>query len=587
MSEERDQRSVSRRGSGRWNRRQVLAALAAAGIGSAVFRRALAWQTENAPSVTAEMIRQAEWIAGLELTDEEREATAGAVNSILEDFAAMRAVDVSYEVPPALFFDPTVGVSQLAREAASAGNSASANTRQPNIAAAQASTNRAIVEPMEWSAGPRPDSSLDLAFLPVTELAALLRSRQVSSVELTRLYLERLRRLDPTLHCVVTLTEELAIRQAERADREIGAGQYRGPLHGVPWGAKDLIAVAGYPTTWGATPFREQTLDDTATVARRLEQAGTVLVAKLSLGALAWGDQWFGGMTRNPWRPEQGSSGSSAGSASATSAGLVGFALGSETLGSIVSPSRRCGTTGLRPTFGRVSRHGCMTLAWSMDKIGPMARSVEDCAIVFAAIQGPDGLDGTVHDQPFAWPWKTSLGTLRVGYFPAEGEPDEREELQVLRSLGVKLVALRPPTDLPVDAMTIILNTEAATVFDTITREKNFADLNRWPNAFRQGQFVPAVEYLRANRLRTMLIRDMDTMMGRVDMYVGGNDLAITNLTGHPCVTMPGGFVTVDGRASPRNVTLTGRLFGEASLLAVAHGYQRATGYHLRKPPLE
>ncbi|MCA9163953.1 MAG: hypothetical protein KDA62_13285, partial [Planctomycetales bacterium] len=438
MSEERDQRSVSRRGSGRWNRRQVLAALAAAGIGSAVFRRALAWQTENAPSVTAEMIRQAEWIAGLELTDEEREATAGAVNSILEDFAAMRAVDVSYEVPPALLFDPTVGVSQLAREAASAGNSASANTRQPNIAAAQASINRAIVEPMEWSAGPRPDSSLDLAFLPVTELAALLRSRQVSSVELTRLYLERLRRLDPTLHCVVTLTEELAIRQAERADREIGAGQYRGPLHGVPWGAKDLIAVAGYPTTWGATPFREQTLDDTATVARRLEQAGTVLVAKLSLGALAWGDQWFGGMTRNPWRPEQGSSGSSAGSASATSAGLVGFALGSETLGSIVSPSRRCGTTGLRPTFGRVSRHGCMTLAWSMDKIGPMARSVEDCAIVFAAIQGPDGLDGTVHDQPFAWPWRTSLGTLRVGYFPAEGEPDEREELQVLRSLGVK-----------------------------------------------------------------------------------------------------------------------------------------------------
>ena len=228
-----------------------------------------------------------------------------------------------------------------------------------------------------------------------------------------------------------------------------------------------------------------------------------------------------------------------------------------------------------------------MTLAWSMDKIGPMARSVEDCAIVFAAIQGPDGLDGTVHDQPFAWPWRTSLGTLRVGYFPAEGEPDEREELQVLRSLGVKLVALRPPTDLPVDAMTIILNTEAATVFDTITREKNFADLNRWPNAFRQGQFVPAVEYLRANRLRTMLIRDMDTMMGRVDMYVGGNDLAITNLTGHPCVTLPGGFVTVDGRASPRNVTLTGRLFGEASLLAVAHGYQRATGYHLRKPPLE
>ncbi|MCA9208028.1 MAG: hypothetical protein KDA55_06710, partial [Planctomycetales bacterium] len=314
MSEERDQRSESRRGSGRWNRRQVLAALAAAGIGSAVFRRALAWQTENAPSVTAEMIRQAEWIAGLELTDEEREATAGAVNSILEDFAAMRAVDVSYEVPPALLFDPTVGVSQLAREVASAGSPTSANTRQPNTAAAQASINRAIVEPMEWSAGPRPDSSLDLAFLPVTELAALLRSRQVSSVELTRLYLERLRRLDPTLHCVVTLTEELAIRQAERADREIGAGQYRGPLHGVPWGAKDLIAVAGYPTTWGATPFREQTLDDTATVARRLEQAGAVLVAKLSLGALAWGDQWFGGMTRNPWRPEQGSSGSSAGS---------------------------------------------------------------------------------------------------------------------------------------------------------------------------------------------------------------------------------------------------------------------------------
>ena len=293
----------------------------------------------------------------------------------------------------------------------------------PPRPAASIQRNRAT--PIEGRTPRRPSSDEELAFLPVTELSALVRSRQVSSTELTRLYLGRLKRFDPLLKCVVTLTEEVALKQAAQADREIASGKYRGPLHGIPWGAKDLIAYPGYPTTWGATPFKDRVIDVTASVAARLEEAGAVLLAKLSLGALAMGDQWFGGRTRSPWDPRDGSSGSSAGSASAAAAGLVGFAIGSETLGSIVSPCRACGASGLRPTFGRVSRHGCMTLSWSMDKLGPIARSVEDCALVFDAIHGADGLDTAAVDQPFDWPPKVDLGSLKVGYIE-EREPARR-----------------------------------------------------------------------------------------------------------------------------------------------------------------
>jgi Asp-tRNA(Asn)/Glu-tRNA(Gln) amidotransferase A subunit family amidase len=404
---------------------------------------------------------------------------------------------------------------------------------------------------------------------------------------LTRLYLERLRKYDPALHCVVTYTEELALKQAERADREIAAGRYRGPLHGVPWGAKDLIAYPGHKTTWGALPFKDQTLDLKATVAQRLEDAGAVLVAKLTLGALAMGDLWFGGRTRSPWDPKQGSSGSSAGSAAAAAAGLVGFALGSETLGSIVSPCSRCGATGLRPTFGRVSRHGCMTLAWSMDKIGPIARSVEDCALVFGAIHGFDGFDPSAVDRPFAWPCPRDLRKLRVGYVERSEAAKDRDDLKVLRELGVQLVPIKLPGTYPIAALRIILGTEAATAFDELTRQGVTEGLNSWPQTFRQGQFVPAVEYLRANRIRSLVMREMEELMSGVDLYVGGNDLLLANLTGHPTVVLPDGFRKAGAVEVPRAITFTGRLYGETELLAVAHAYQQATGHHLRRPPMD
>lgn len=542
-------------------RRGVLQTLAALGVGSAVFQRALAAAAENG-AVTAEMIQRAEWVAGLQLSESDRDATAAAVNRLQNKLAVLRSLPLDYSVPPALNFYPA-GV-------------------QP-VAASEAD-NRVV--PLESAAGQKPADEDNLAFLPLTELAALLRTRQVTSVELTELYLARLKRFDPLLKFVVTLTTDVAMEQARRADREIAAGRYRGPLHGVPWGAKDLIAYPGYPTTWGATPFKDQKIEETATVARRLNDAGAVLVAKLTLGALALGDQWFGGMTRNPWNPNEGSSGSSAGSASAVAAGCVGFAIGSETLGSIVSPCRRCGTTGLRPTFGRVSRFGCMSLAWSMDKLGPIARSIEDCALVFGAIHGADGLDPTALDRPFHWPLREDLRNLRVGFIEQEGVVADRRELQVLRDLGVQLVPIKLPAFPPAGPLTVILNTEAAAAFDSLTRAGVTEGIEQWTSSFAQGQFTPAVEYLRANRLRTLLIREMERAIENVDLYIGGDDLTITNLTGHPTVVLP--FATEQrGEVEvPGSVTLTGHHFGETRLLAVAHALQSATDFHLARPPL-
>jgi Asp-tRNA(Asn)/Glu-tRNA(Gln) amidotransferase A subunit family amidase len=544
------------------DRRQLLHMLAALGVGPAVFRRAVAVQAEAATTVTADMIRQAEWVTGLELTDEQRKGLVAGLNAQLRSMQALRGVKLANSVPPALVFQPAPWLPP-----------ADAGPRGP-------------VEPISAAAPKRPEAGDDLAFLPVTALSALVRSRQVSSVELTKLYLERLKKYDPALHCVVTLTDKLALEQAERADREIAAGRYRGPLHGIPWGAKDLIAYPGHPTTWGAAPFKEQVLDVKATVARRLEEAGAVLVAKLTLGAIAWGDNWFGGRTRNPWDPRQGSSGSSAGSASATVAGLVGFALGSETLGSIVSPCTVCGATGLRPTFGRVSRAGCMTLAWSMDKIGPLARSVEDCALVFGAIHGADGQDAAAIDRPFAWPPKRDLRTLKVGYVETNVAAKDRPELGVLRELGVKLIPIKLPDKQPINAIRIILNVEAATAFDDLTRQGG-EGLAAWLAEWRKAEFVTGVDYLRANRVRTLVMQEMEEVMGQVDLYVRGNDLLLTNLTGHPTVVMPDGFRKAGGLETPTAITFTGRLYGETELLAVAHAYQQATGHHLRRPPMD
>jgi Asp-tRNA(Asn)/Glu-tRNA(Gln) amidotransferase A subunit family amidase len=481
----------------------------------------------------------------------------------LGDFKALREVEVGYDVPSCITFQ-------------------AAPWRRPSTDRVQ----RNQAQLIESRAPVRPASDEALAFLPVVELAGLLRGGQVTPTQLTILYLDRLRQLDPKLKCVVTLTESLALKQAAKADREISAGIYRGPLHGIPWGAKDLIAYPGYPTTWGAPAFRGQQLDVKATVAGRLEEAGAVLVAKLSLGALAQGDKWFGGMTRNPWNIEQGSSGSSAGSASAVVAGLVGFAIGSETLGSIISPCRRCGATGLRPTFGRVSRHGCMALAWSMDKLGPIARCVEDCALVLDAIHGFDGEDASAVDEPFQWPPQRELTELRVGYVRGENSENERDELTTLRELGVQLVPIELPSKYPEWSVALMLGTEAGTIFDPLMRAEITEGLNSWPGTFRRAQFAPAVEYLRASRVRTLMMQEMRELMQSVDLYVNGDDLGLTNLTGHPSVVLPSGFTLEDGKVTPRTVTFTGQLFGETELLSVARAFERARSAHLEHPPL-
>jgi Asp-tRNA(Asn)/Glu-tRNA(Gln) amidotransferase A subunit family amidase len=440
-----------------------------------------------------------------------------------------------------------------------------------------------------------------MCFWSVADLARAIKSRKVTSLQLTKMYLRRLKKYDPLLKCVITLTEDLALAQAARADREIASGKYRGPLHGIPWGAKDLLAVTGYKTTWGAMPYKDQTIDLDATVVKRLEQAGAVLVAKLTLGALAMGDVWYGGTTRNPWNPEKGSSGSSAGPAAATAAGLVAFSIGTETLGSIVSPSTVCGVTGLRPTFGRVSRHGAMALSWSMDKIGPMCRTAEDCALVFEAIHGPDGKDLSIkHAPPFNWNPGQSIKELKTGYLKTDFQKDRNNKkwkandqatLDKLRDLGTNLIPIELP-DYPVEAMRLILDVEAAAAFDELTRSGKDQLLVRqtkyaWPNLFRKARTVPAVEYIQANRIRTLRIKAMGELMSKVDLYVApswlGRNLTLTNLTGHPTVVMPNGF---DDNDMPTSITLTARLFDETSIITTAKTYQDATDWHKKHPQL-
>lgn len=443
----------------------------------------------------------------------------------------------------------------------------------------------------------RPNTLEDVAFWSVTHLAELLRTQQVTSVELTMMYLERLRRYNEFLECVITFTDDRAMQQAQQADTEIKAGNYRGPLHGIPWGAKDLLAVKGYPTTWGTKPYQDQAFDFDATVVQRLDEAGAVLIAKLTLGELAYGDVWFDGTTKNPWDISEGSSGSSAGSASAVAAGLVGFAIGSETYGSIVSPCTRCGATGLRPTFGRVSRYGAMALAWSLDKLGPIARSVEDSALIFAAIHGADTHDPHAIDASFAWSAQDNVKALRVGYLASAFE-EERDNkatddavLQTLREIGFELV----PVELPEwnnAIMWTILISEAAAAFDELTRnslddQMKRQDADAWPNLFRSARFIPAVEYIQANRIRTQLMQDIEALMQGFDVLVAPSfapTLPITNLTGHPCVVVPNGF---SEKGTPTSISFMGGLFKDQQVLQVAKAYQDATPFHQQHPPLE
>lgn len=522
--------------------------------------------------ITPETVQHASRIIGLEFTDTEIDTMIETLEDNREAYRDLREYPIPNSLSPALVFDPVPPGKEFDRDQ----------------------------EPIDWEIPQDvrlPDDRSELAFYSVRELASLIRSGRISSVELTKFFLDRLRTYGDTLEAVITITEERALEQARQLDAELAEGNWRGPLHGIPYGAKDLFAVEGYKTTWGAEPYRERQLDETATVIQKLDEAGAVLVAKTTLGALAYGDVWYGGQTRNPWNLEQGSSGSSAGSAAGTAAGLVPFALGTETLGSIVSPSNRTGTTGLRPTFGRVSRHGAMALSWSMDKVGPLTRSVEDAAIVFDAIRGPDGKDNSLYDLPFNYERHVDLRDLRIGYlasaFEGDGFNSERDSLtlEALRKLGADLIPLELP-DFPAGDIRFILSTEAAAAFDQLTRSDRDDQMvrqspNAWPNIFRSHRFVPAVEYIQANRARSSLIARMDSVMKSVDVYVsptyGGNNLLVTNLTGHPSVVLPNGF-TEEGQ--PTSITFIGELFGEAELLGVAKQYQQATGFHRRHPEM-
>lgn len=442
-----------------------------------------------------------------------------------------------------------------------------------------------------------PANKNELAFYSISQLASLIKNKKITSVELTKFFIDRLKKWGDTLECVVTLTEELALQQAKQADDDLKKGVYKGPLHGIPYGLKDLFAVKGYKTTWGSTPYKNQMVNEDAYVYSKLKNAGAVLCAKLSLGALAYDNKWFGGFTRNPWNLQQGSSGSSAGSAAATVAGLLPFTIGTETLGSIVSPSNRCGATGLRPTFGTVSRSGAMVLCWSLDKTGPICRSAEDAAIVYYYIKGTDGKDGTAIDHAFNFSGKVDLKKLRIAYagnyFKAlPKDAAEWKALDVYKSMGSDIKAIDFPDSslYPVNIIDIILSAESAAAFDELTRTNRDTlierqDKNFWPNIFRTARLIPAVEYINANRYRYQLCEGMNQLMKEYDVLIvptfAGRQLSITNLTGHPVVCMPIGF---NQRGSPQSITLIGNLYDEASILTAAKAYQDKTDHNKKHP---
>jgi Asp-tRNA(Asn)/Glu-tRNA(Gln) amidotransferase A subunit family amidase len=623
------------------DRRGFLAACSRAGITSALFPGVLYTLASQAqepaymdqskpPKITHEMIDQAALLAGIgPFTDEQKKMMIEGLTDDNGSIKAIRKLNLPNSVAPAFVFHPLP------------------------VEPEERKVMQELTRPIGWKPGPdvtAPSNIEDLAFASVSQLASLLHARKITSLALTQMYLARLKRYDPKLHFVITLTEERALAQAKAADTEIAAGKYRGPLHGIPWGAKDLLAVKGYPTTWGAGGFEHQTIDEDATVVKRLDAAGAVLVAKLTLGALAMGDKWFGGQTRNPWNPAQGSSGSSAGPASAVAAGCVTFAIGSETLGSISSPSTRCGTTGLRPTFGFVPRTGAMALSWTMDKLGPIARTAEDCALVLNAIHGPDGLDTSVHRAPFDWNPGLDIHALRVGFLqsdfdqpppfklppPPPGEtPEQKAErekreaarkvsrarrdydrrydiaaLDALRSMNVNLIPVELPK-LPYGAMVPLLTAEAAAAFDDLTlsgRDRLLTEQGPedWPNAFRVARFYSAVDYIQANRARTLAIQQVSALFDKVDIIVaptGGQQLLASNLTGHPALIVPNGLRGTDapmppktddgendnigGPITPVSITFLAGLYQDAKLAAFGNAYQQATGFTKLHPKLD
>jgi Asp-tRNA(Asn)/Glu-tRNA(Gln) amidotransferase A subunit family amidase len=629
-------------------RRRFLAVSTAAGLGGTLLPGvlfALATNTVEAqtaapsdlrgwPAITPEMIDAAAVIAAIKVTSEQKQMMLDGLVGQRNSALRVRELHLPNSIAPTAVFNPVP-----------------AGTPAPQPAPAKP----VVLGPVPSIAHLSASQEETIAFANVRQLGELLRKKKITSVDLTKLYLARLKRYDPTLHFVITLTEERALAQAATADRELAANKPRGPLHGIPWGAKDLLAVKGYPTTWGAAGFENQTFDEDAEVVKRLDAAGGVLIAKLTMGALAQGDLWGypegsgkpGDRTRNPWNPKQGSSGSSAGSASATSAGCVGFAIGTETLGSISSPSTRCGVTGLRPSFGLVPRTGAMALVWSMDKIGPITRSVEDCALVLNAIYGPDGHDQSVQPAPFHADLTTNIHALRIGYIesafkaptlqpiPADeaktlsaAERAKREHdnqtyfaqrsydakfniraLETLRSMGLQLAPVELPT-FHFSALLNILGAEAAAAFDELTLSGRDALLAGqkpydWPNGFRTSRFLSAVDYIQAERARTLALAAMHELFARFDVIVtpsGGTQLTATNLCGQPAVIVPNGLRGPDappfpvgdddgwpdygGPGTPVSITFLAPLYQDANAVALAHAYQQKTGFHLVHPEL-
>lgn len=529
-------------------------------------------QKAEEEKISIALVKAAQKVIGINFTDVEIDTMLTDLEGQRANYAALRKLNIPNSVSPALNFNPLPVGYEFPDKSNYFKVNSSNNTKLPTV-------------------------KDDLAYYTIVQLADLIRTKQISSVELTKFFIERIKKYDSKLMFAVTITEERALKQAKKADVEIAAGKYKGLLHGIPFGAKDLLATKDYKTTWGSVPYKDQVIDAEATAITKLEEAGAVLIAKMTLGELAMGDVWFGGKTKNPWNLNRGSSGSSAGSASAVAAGCMPFAIGSETLGSIVSPSSECGTTGLRPTFGRVSKYGAMALSWSMDKLGPITRSVEDCAIVFNAIQGADSKDLSLISAPFNYtsPQGESLKGMRIGFIKSEfarkyaNSANDSLSLKKLKDMGAELVEIELPA-LPYRDMLIVLGAESAAAFEDLTLSNKDdlmvrQDKNAWPSGFRSSHFIPAVEYVQANRARAILIEELNKKMKGLDAFIApafGQNLLATNLSGHPAVVLPNGF----RNGLPASITFTGQLFGEGKLLKIAEAYQRTGDFHKKQPSL-
>jgi len=530
---------------------------------------------KNMGEITPASIDAASELFGLSFMHAEKDSMIGTLTSQRRKYEGLREFQLDNSVPPSLIFNPLpIGF-----------------------------TPDQVQKDLDWGLPDEvalPEKESDIAYLPVHQLAVLIKTKKLSSERLTKIYLDRIKTYSDTLQCLITLMEDSALAKAKTMDQEIAQGKYRGPLHGIPYGIKDLLAVKGTKTTWGAMPYKDQEIDQTATVVTKLNDAGGVLVGKFTLGALAMGDVWFGGVTKNPWNLKQGSSGSSAGSASAVSAGLVPFALGTETLGSIVSPSTRNGVTGLRPTYGRVSKNGAMALSWSMDKIGPISRSALDDGIILSVLNGEDVMDRSTIGAAFNYTSTTEVKKLKVGYFKSyfkgEGEgagaKNNNEVLDLLKKQGFELHPVELKTSVNPNSIGLMLMVEGAAAFDELTRlgwddQLVAQHKNAWPNLFRAARFIPAVEYVQAARQRTVLIAEMHELMKEYDVIVtpsfGGQQLQITNLTGHPALCLPNGF-TENG--DPTSITLLANLFEEEKLVMLGHLIQKNSDWQAKRPPM-